>query len=397
MRILLVQSFLGRKQHPVLPAGILSIAGALRGHDLMVADPNLHSSPMEYLRGILGSFRPDAVGISLRNCDTTSYTDRFSYLPAFARQVELIRNVLPGVHLVAGGAGFSLFAEDIMSAVPGIDCGVSGHGEALARRLFQDRLTGLHRGGSGMIAHPALDLVKMEDYLPFQRNLSLGVEVNRGCDRDCAYCAYGEISGKTVLMRNMADVAEEIEYMLDRGVSHLFLNAPLLNCTPQRGMEVVKALMKIRRSFSWEGYHTARGFSGEYAAAAFESGCSCVSFSPDGGNGRQMELQGKDYAPEDLERAVILASSAGIGVRINIFPWHPETGVRGMMEAFRNGRRWGSAAGDMLSGIRFSLVRRVPGGPRVHRKVFERPPAGAMTVFLVLSSLLGGKGPAWKH
>ncbi|HRW78897.1 MAG TPA: cobalamin B12-binding domain-containing protein, partial [Candidatus Sabulitectum sp.] len=194
MRILLVQSFLGRRQHPVLPAGILSIAGALRGHDLMVADPNLHSSPMEYLRGILGSFRPDAVGISLRNCDTTSYTDRFSYLPAFARQVELIRDVIPGVHLVAGGAGFSLFAEDIMGSIPGIDCGVAGHGEALAQSLFQDRLTGLHRGGSGMIAHPALDLVKMEDYLPFQRNLSLGVEVNRGCDRDCAYCAYGEIS-----------------------------------------------------------------------------------------------------------------------------------------------------------------------------------------------------------
>lgn len=397
MRILLVQSFLGRKQHPVLPAGILGIAGALRGHQLMVADPNLHSSPMEYLRGILDSFRPDAVGISLRNCDTTSYSDRYSYLPAFARQIELIREVLPDVYLAAGGAGFSLFAGEIMGNIPGIDCGVTGHGEALAPDIFQGRLPGLHRGGSGLMTPPALDLVDLSAYLPFQHNLSLGVEVNRGCGEGCTYCAYGEISGKTVVMRDMGEVKGEIEYLLDQGTSHLFLTAPLLNCTPARGMEVVEALMGIRRRFSWEGYHTARGFSREYAAAAFESGCSCVSFSPDGGTARQMELQGKDYGPEDLERSVRYASSAGIGVRINIFPWHPETGVRGMMEAFRNGRRWGTAAGEMLSGIRFSLVRRTPGDPWIHRKVFERPPPGAMTVFLVLSSLLGGKGPAWRR
>ncbi len=46
---------------------------------------------------------------------------------------------------------------------------------------------------------------------------------------------------------------------------------------------------------------------------------------------------GKDYGVDELEGAVRAAAGAGIPVSLNIFPWHGETGMRGMTEAFRNG------------------------------------------------------------
>ena len=115
MRILLVQTWLGREQHPVLPLGLATIAGSLPEHDVRIEDLNQSRLPMERLRSVLEDYMPDCVGFSLRNADTTSCFDRYSYIPRCLEQIEVTSRLCPNAHIIAGGAGFSIFAEQIMA------------------------------------------------------------------------------------------------------------------------------------------------------------------------------------------------------------------------------------------------------------------------------------------
>jgi radical SAM superfamily enzyme YgiQ (UPF0313 family) len=222
------------------------------------------------------------------------------------------------------------------------------------------------------------------------------VEINRGCGIGCRYCSYPAVSGNKVLERPLEQIKSDIRAFTGAGAKHLFFIAPVLNCSVNRGVQVAKAAASVG-GFTWEAYHTARGFDGEYARAVAGSGCTAVSFSPDGGTRRQMELMGKDYGPDELEKAVSAAADAGLFVSLNIFPWHAETGLKGMMEAFRNGRRWGRKAEGMQRRLRFGLIRRMPGTcyeparpcftARIGPDEFVKPPPAAMVVFHAMNRL----------
>lgn len=399
MRVLLVQPWLGRRQHPVLPLGLACIAASLEGHEVRIVDPNLHEEPLDLLAAELRDFAPDVTGFSLRNCDTTSRRDPFTYLPAFRAQTELARRKLPSTRIMAGGAGFSLFAEQIMRECRNIDCGVTGHAEAVVRELMESGATGLHAGGSGQFVSPALELLDCSRYTPFETNLAVGVEVARGCDLGCRYCSYPAVSGDRTIHRPPSELAEELGRLVSLGARHIFLIAPVLNRPAKQGAAAARAAMEAGGGFTWEAYHTARGFDREYAELAASSGCTGATFSPDGGTDRQMELMGKDYDGAALERAITAAADAGIDVSINVFPWQRETGFSGMLAAFRGAARWGAAAGERLRRLRFGLVRRMPGtdyapaAPAFGRAIpdgqFSKPPPAAMVGFLAFNRLFG--------
>lgn len=361
MKILLVQSWLGRAQHPVMPLGLASIAASLASHEVRIEDLNLSISPMERLRSVLTDFKPEAIGFSLRNADTTSYCDRYSYIPQFLQQIELASLLCPEAYILAGGAGFSIFPDQIMGSSPLIQCGVIGHGELIIEDLLRHRATGLHRGKAGGFVLPRYDLVEVNRYIPFESNLSMGVEVNRGCNLGCRYCSYSAISGKSVKERALELIETDIEQLLGFHASHLFLIAPILNSSRERGIKVAEMIRALNSGVSWEAYHSPVGFDREYAELIRNSGCSAVSFSPDAGTSRQMKNMGKDYDVSDLESAIKSAVFSGIEVSLNIFPWDIGGGLREMVSSFRNGSEWGRMAGEKLRRLRFGLIRRLPG------------------------------------
>lgn len=397
MKVLLVQPWLGRSQHPVQPLGLAVLASGLKGHQVRIIDLNLFSDPVEALEGEMIRFKPDATGFSLRNCDTTSYHDPFSYIPSFRKQIELARALTPSGMLVVGGAGFSIFPAEVMELCPQLNCGVTGHGEGNIEEIIRNRVSGVVSGESSPFLHPEFHLLDLESYLPFQRNLATGVEVNRGCSENCRYCSYPSISGNTVWERPLDEIADDVVALLNSGCSHFFFIAPVLNSTRRRGMAVAGMAAGIPGTFTWESYHSPEGFNRDYATILVESGCTAVSFSPDGGTAEQLKLMGKKYTVSQVEQAVDAAGSLGIDVSLNLFPWHRETGVAGMMKGFKNGYRWGKKAGTNLRRLRFSLIRRMPGTPysephlalseQIPPNQFVKPPPVVMTGFLALKKL----------
>jgi len=352
---------------------------------------------MERLRSVLLDYKPDVVGFSLRNADTTSHSDPFSYIPAALRQIDSARKVLPGAFIVAGGAGFSIFAREIMAVSPAINCGIEGHGELIAPEIMNSRVNGFFQGGSGGFTRPRFDLLSVSSYVPFERNLSVGVEVNRGCGKCCAYCSYPALSGNRVLEKPALEIKREIGQLITGGCRHFCLIAPVLNNRRKRGEEVAMAVRSLNSSVTWEAYHSAVDFDGDYASLIFDSGCRAVSFSPDGGTAEQMKRMGKDYTPAELESAILAASEKGIKLSLNLFPWDGRGTTAEMFQAFRNGSRWGKLAGNNLRRLRFSLIRRLPctiyapAAVSVSEKVagieFVKPAALGMIVYMTLKKL----------
>jgi len=323
----------------VAPLGLLSVASSMPG-SVDVFDLNVCSDPLRLLAEKLDSLRPDVVGISLRNADTTNAFDPYSYLPAFLKQVRIVNERAPRAEIRAGGTGYSLFHRELNAEARVIGAGTVGHYE-------------------GSIPVPSWDLINLEPYLPYQNNLSIGVEVSRGCDLKCSYCVYPSLSGARKQDKPPEEIRTEVLMLKSRGVRHLFLCAPVLNHRPGRAEEV--ALAMAGTGVTWEAYHSPLGFTSDYASLARRTGCTTISFSPDGGSDSDMLALGKDFTTRDVGTAVGNASRAGLKVCIGMFPYLPWSSPMSMSRAFITGRNWGAIAGTGLSRLRFGAVRRLPG------------------------------------
>jgi len=138
MRVLFIQtlSVEGVSQERVYPLGIVTLAGSLqdRGYEVSILDMNLEHDPFGTVKQRLLSFKPDVVGLSLRNIDPLA-NKTSSLIPPFLVTARLVASVMPKAWIIAGGAGFSLFPRRLMREAPEIHYGVVG--EASAQRREQ--------------------------------------------------------------------------------------------------------------------------------------------------------------------------------------------------------------------------------------------------------------------
>ena len=68
MRVLLVQAFTALDMELVYPIGLAYLAAHLDGHEVDIFDLNVHrEDPFDRLEEKLRAFKPEVVGISLRN------------------------------------------------------------------------------------------------------------------------------------------------------------------------------------------------------------------------------------------------------------------------------------------------------------------------------------------
>lgn len=365
MRILLVQSWLGRDQPPAIPLGLASLAGSWSDrHELRILDPNIPSAtgvaPLELVDRGLRDFQPDLVGLSLRNVDTTQIDDRFSFLSALRAQLSLIDDTAPHTPVALGGAGFSLYAEPLFSSLSGTYSGVVGEAESTDPEALA-RTTGLLRG-SGCFGRPVWELLDLEAYRLFQQNLAVGVEVSRGCARKCSYCAYPSLGGPTVRHRQHESVISDLEYLHEKGgIDHFFLVSSLLNSSVEYASGLCAAIRDSGLGITWEAYHTPDNLNLEYLELAKDSGCRGMSISPDGGTGRALLALSKGFEVSDVSRALsLIRQVGGIRVSLNLFPIAPGTGWTGMLGSFIRGWSWGRTCGPWLRRLRFGLIRRLP-------------------------------------
>lgn len=237
-KILLVQQYLGLNHEvgPVFPIGLAYIATNISTNTNWIVkaiDMNVCEEPYLSLNRTIESFNPDVVGLSVRNIDNVDYED-FNY---FYKELEKIVCTIKKKcdTLLLGGAGFSIFAPEIMNHNKGINYGIIQEGEETIVELLQclenkkrvDAIKGiyywdcnnLHFTGERKPINFSKSIIPDRTYFDiekYNKPLCMGVQTKRGCSLKCSYCTYPFLNKHTERYRNPSSVVDEIEQLVTK-------------------------------------------------------------------------------------------------------------------------------------------------------------------------------------
>lgn len=391
MRVLLIQAPLGRNQAPVVPYGLAWVAAGLGpDHDVRILDPNV-SSPA-HVDAQIRTFRPQVVGLSLRNVDTTHAGDPYAFFGHFPPFVRRIRSrVGPDVPLVAGGSGFSLFAPAVLRRVPEIDLGIHMDGTESFAELLEDldrphrvaglylreagepRFTGPRPPASLARYRPRLDLVDLSAYRPHAVHYAFGVLTRRGCSGRCAYCTYHLLEGSAVQNRSPQQVAEEVSWLHDtHGVDRFMTTDSVFNQDPEHANAVIEALARAGTGARWRAYHTVAGLDRAYLQRAVRAGLREITFSPDAIAPGTLRYLAKGVEPEQIWHSLALvAETPPLVASWNFFVGLPGQDLRELTALQRFHFRARRQLGPRLRGFRLNHVRVEP-GTALHRRMVRQ-------------------------
>jgi anaerobic magnesium-protoporphyrin IX monomethyl ester cyclase len=357
MRVLLVQAFTALDMELVYPIGLGYLAAHLDDHVVDIFDINLHRDrPLEALGERLLAFRPDVVGISLRNMKVATPGVNSDDFEPQQNMVLHIKKVIPGIQVIAGGTAFSLYAEAMMKRVSGIDIGFWGEGEERFPLLLQklDRpweVPGIYyRDGAEVkytgppgkpdfktLRHPRRDLVSAEPYLK-SSFVSVGVQSKRGCALSCIHCSDTFLLGHNLRLRPARDVVDEIEALVyDHGVRQMFFCDQIFNIPVKHAIDICREMVDRKVEVQWSAWFNEhrKTLPDELMIWLKRAGCGLLSFSPDHVDDRMLKNLDKNFRKSDMIYTVEVAKKHGMDVEYSFFLNSPGEDVRSVMEIFK--------------------------------------------------------------
>ena len=391
MRVLLVSANREHIPDPVFPLGLGYVAAAAEqaGHQIGVADLCFGRQPVGDLKRRIRAFRPEVVGVSIRNIDNAAYPLTVDYLPRHREVVDAIR-ATTGACVVLGGSGFSLMPEQYMQAL-GADFGIQGAGEqafvalldALAHHRNPGNIPGLvstrPSGHSAPAAatglaqpaqtpdglRPARHLFNYARYI--RRGGCGNIQTKRGCVFKCSYCTYPLLEGNRFQLRAAADVVDEIEALHMRYGPHpMFFVDSILNFPHGHVEGICEELLRRKLSVRWSCYATPVKLDANQARLMAGAGCEGIELGSDAVDDAQLERLGKSFNADTVQQANRNCLAAGLRVCHSLIfgaPGETLTSIRNTCRAVR--------AMQPTAVIAMTGVRVYPGTP-LARKLIAR-------------------------
>jgi radical SAM superfamily enzyme YgiQ (UPF0313 family) len=251
----------------VVPNGLACIASALddAGHNVSFLDLCFATDPVASARRAAVEFRPDVIGVSVRNIDNSDAIALRHYTPEAREVLHSLRRAAPTAKVIAGGAAFGVAPEALFRDL-GVDYAVAGDGErasvALVDALSSGRsieaLPGLVRDRNGTVAFtppgedadldslPRPSLHRWVNLARYQRHgATIPIQTKRGCVYKCIYCTYRNVEGWGYRTRDPEMVADEIEELkIKAGVSHFDFVDSTFNSPPGHAIQVCEAIAR---------------------------------------------------------------------------------------------------------------------------------------------------------
>ena len=330
MRVLMVSANTERINMPTPPLGAAMVAAAARahGHDVELLDLLSTADPAAAVRDAVARFRPDVIGVSVRNIDDQKMAQPDFLLDKAAAVVRACREASPAP-LVLGGAGYSIFPVPALEYLGG-DFGVAGEGEI----AFPALLGALAAGGDpavvpGVVARgrngpvPPSKPARLDElpspYLDLGRCLDLAdpelwvpVQTRRGCPLDCTYCSTPQIEGRALRMRSPSLVADELARLADAGAARFHFVDNTFNLPPSYALELCREIVARGRAIAWRAIVYPHQVSDELVAAMAEAGCVEVSIGSESCCDPVLGSLNKRFSAAEVSDVVRRFARAGI-------------------------------------------------------------------------------------
>jgi len=281
--------------------------------------------PRAQIERAVRDFRPEVIGISVRNIDSVDWQAPRFYLPQVKATVVDVCRELTDCPIVLGGPPAGIMPAEMIEFL-GVDLLIRGDGEvafvdllgALAEGDRLDTVAGLaYRDAGGIhVSEPAraadLDALPMPHphrwldlprYLSY--NSSLGIQTKRGCGLKCSYCVYNEIEGPCYRLKSPQRVVAEVaEAIHEAGVTSIEFVDSTFNIPLPHALDVCRALIEndLQAKFSTMGINPG-AVTEELFALLRRANFSEVSITPESASPGVLEGLGKNFTVEQIARA----------------------------------------------------------------------------------------------
>ena len=139
MRVLILSASREIMHVMVPPIGEAYLTAYLisQGHEVKFIDLTLSDTYKNDITKAIDNFNPQVIGISIRNIDSTTYPGNlFFYLPVKS-VINYIKDLVGlEIPIIPGGAGFSIFSEEILRDLD-LNLGVFGEGEYVFAEILK--------------------------------------------------------------------------------------------------------------------------------------------------------------------------------------------------------------------------------------------------------------------
>ena len=284
--------------HP-LPIGLAYVAGHLdpERHTIKVMDLMFADDYLAEVETTVKEFKPELVGVSLRNLDNNSYIDNQWALPTTKEVISLVRKNSPAP-IVCGGPAFSILPKECFSFVEP-DLGIAGDGGEtfadLADRLdlgepYHD-ITGLVYRRDGEVTlnggrcastfgkPPRFEDLEMDKYR--QAGFGIGVLTKLSSFH---YDPSGERSAWRVF-RPIEDVVDEVKDMERRfDIRKVFFIDNGFNIPLDHAKSFCRALIDTDLGVHWNTCLAPRDCDLELVQLMKKAGCALVLMTGLGGD-----------------------------------------------------------------------------------------------------------------
>ena len=317
-----------------VPIGLAYLAASVdeERHTLRVLDLMFADDAVSQVADAVGEFKPDIIGLSIRNLDNQSSLNPVWNLPAVRDIIDRIRQISAAKTLV-GGPAFSILPSECLDYV-GADLGIAGDAaEAFATLVERIDNGADYRDIPGIVYRddandgqivvsegrftsnfhrsPRLDLLDMRAY----NGSGFGVGVVTKLAQSYYPTPGANYSGDDWRIRDPQEVVDEIRALDDDfGINKVFFIDSGFNIPAEHAKATCRAIIDAGARVRWNSYvRPSEDADAELMSLMKQSGCS-LALMAEGGRGGE----GLDDRLAGLERMADLCRGAGLPFTMNV-------------------------------------------------------------------------------
>jgi len=328
MRVLLIAANTEKINVLPMPLGLHYVAAAIqdKGHDVLMLDLMTHADFRQSISETINSFRPDVIGISIRNIDDQVMHGARFLLDDVKSVVGYCRSD-SAAPIVLGGAGYSIFPEAVLTYLDA-DMGIQGEGELvfpqllerLERRADPAGLPGLYLKGRGLQGERTY--IRELSELPasgihrflsaYDRNLWMPFQTRRGCPMNCSYCSTATIEGRTIRKRSSGAAMEELKNCAATGFRQFYFVDNTFNLPASYAKEICRRIIDQGFRISWRCIFYPGHGDEDLIRLMTEAGCCEISLGFESGCERILTNMNKRFTPEEVRKTSLMLAKHGI-------------------------------------------------------------------------------------
>ncbi len=355
-KVLIISTNREMAPQPVAPIGAAWVAEALTqaGFRVRLLDLSFEKDPAVRVVSEIDRFRPEGIGLSVRNVDNGDFLSPRSFLPGLKEITDAVK-AHTQARIIIGGSGVSVMPHQILEYL-GLDFAAVGEGEDTSVLFFRaDNLEDAckapgivcrSQGGqqyerTSWLSNPDLISPRMHRWVDIGRYLRfepvLPVQGKRGCANRCIYCTYNRIEGRTYRLREPEAVAEEISATMMNTPARTFEFVDSIFNQPEGYMEAL--LEEIIRWRLKARFHVAsmspKGLTKEQVRLMERAGITAVGITPESASDVTLGSLRKGFGQDEVYRAAELMAASNIKALWCFLLGGPEESELSMLDTVR--------------------------------------------------------------